>query len=564
MLDRSSDIDPARQEASEVTALDWSPLTRVAVVRSRTEAVFGASLDAMLGAVDDLSLTESSLAALADALSPATMVRLKSLQPRFQDLSRQVEAKADRCRVAAGALGGLMRDARSRLEELRRLARTATLVSLNALVVSRTLNSDGGTIDGLARDMRAVLGEVGGLVADLAVRISAGQSELNGVAEQTAKLQTLAHKDVLPAIRTLSELIQAKSRDDRIARSAGLVSKRFRALQDRVSQVILHLQVGDGFRQRLEHIEAILAMAQDPDNASIRTMLHRLGAAQLRGALIDLRSSLQVAGRHIRAMSRMGAEIPRAGAISAIRGGQDGLGVLLSAASGMETVIERLSDRSGRLTVTSRGLAATLAGAGQNADQAAEFERRMTVLGLNAILLASRLGSEGRAMEEVAQQQRDIARSIIEVMGLLRKELEAVVVTSGALDAPEDETLTGTLHAAAEAALEISILSGRVRGHLAAMDSVRGSDEIAVVVERAGRELDHFMDMAKGLDEVARVLDQGHVAAEAPPGHSETFARVRTLYSMQSERDIHDRMFPRDAAAEIAAEPEEEDDFLFA
>ncbi len=562
MLDLTVDSGSAREE--RLTEGDeLTPLARVRVVRSRTEAVFGMSLDAMLGAIDDLSLTESSLAALADALSPEAMARLKSLQPRFHALSVQVEAKAERCRIAAGTLGGIMTEARYRLEELRRLAWTATLVSLNALVVSRTLSSDGGTIDGLARDMRSVLGEVGGLVADLAVRISAGQTDLNGVAEQTAGLEALAHKDVLPAIRSFSDLIQSRSRDDRIARSAGLVSKRFRSLQDRVGQAILHLQVGDGFRQRLEHVEAILIQAGNPDGGLPPAVLHGLAAAQLRGALGDLRASLRVASRHIRAMGRVGAEIPRAGAISAIRGGQDGLGVLLSAASGMEAIIERLADASGRLTTASRGLVATLAGAGQNADQAAEFERRMTVLGLNAILLASRLGPEGRAMEEVAQQQRDIARSIIEVMGLLRQELEMVVTTSDALDAPEDEVLAVALQSAAEAALEISVLSGRVRGHLATMESVRGSDEIAVVVEHAGRELDSFVRLAENLEKAAETLEQSGAVGAIDPAWNAALARVRSLYSMQAERDIHDRLFPRDTADQGPAAEFEEDDVLF-
>ncbi|EYD76545.1 hypothetical protein Rumeso_01966 [Rubellimicrobium mesophilum DSM 19309] len=169
--------------------------------------VYGAALDAMLGALEDLGATASSLVALAETLSPEAMARLKSLQPRLEDLSAQVRAKADRCRTTAGALDRHMSEGRHRLDELRGLARTATLVSLNALVVSRSLNSDGGTIDGLARSMRSVLGEVAGMVSDLALRIAAGQAELREVELGAAALAEVSGAEALPALREFAALI---------------------------------------------------------------------------------------------------------------------------------------------------------------------------------------------------------------------------------------------------------------------------------------------------------------------------------------------------------------------
>ncbi|WP_210528187.1 hypothetical protein [Rubellimicrobium arenae] len=538
----------------------------VTAVRRRTEAVFESSLDAMLAAMEDLSVTESSLTALSVTLSPEAMGRLKSLQPRFHELGIQLEAKAARCREAARDLSRLMASARESLEELRRLARTATLVSLNALVVSRTLTSDSGTIDGLAREMRAVLSGVGGLVADLAATMSAGGLGLEQVERETAALAALTRSEALPAIHSFTEMVVARSRDDRVARSASLVSKRFRALQDRVGQVVVHLQVGDSFRQRLEHVEDMLAMAGQPDPAIPRAVIRDLARAQTRAALDDLGHALRAAGRHLRALKLSATDIPRAGAIDALCGtGEGSLVPLLAGAARMERMMAEVSQTSERLLAASRGLMQTLAGAGRDAGEAAEFERRMTVLGLNAILLSSRLGPEGRAMEEVAQQQRDIARSIIDVMGRLRRNIEDVMTTSGKLDDAEDNLLVESLRHAGDGAREVTILAGRVRSHLSAMSGGRGPEEIVHIMGRSGEEIDEFLMSALALDRMMPASDVEPVIKDLDAEGEAFLQRIRAIYTMHAEREVHDAKFPNLAAAPAtAAATLDEDDILFA
>jgi hypothetical protein len=549
-----------------VPRVDRSPTGQVAFVRRRTEAVFAATLDAMLGALDDLDVTASSLVSLAETLSPEAMARLRAVQPMFHDLGAQVSAKSDRCRVTVRSLDRLMSDGRHRLEDLRSLARTATLVSLNALVVSRSLSSDGGTIDGLAQSMRSVLGEVGGLVSELGAAITAGLAELRQVEQGATTLAEVAQAEALPAIAEFADLVQARSRDERVARSARLVSKRFEALQQRVGQVVLHLQVGDSFRQRLEHVETLLAKADDLAGDSGGEALRMLAAAQLRAALADLGQDTHAAVRQLRSLARTAADIPRIGAVEDLRGsGREGLGALTAASARIGGVIGTLTEASERLTASSQGLAGKLADTGQNVGEAAEFERRMTVLGLNAILLASRLGPEGRAMEEVAQQQRDIARSIIEVMGQLRRDLEGVVVASGDLDTGADRDLAGTLRTAEGIAGEIMGLSHRVKGHLTAMEAVRDAREILELVDRARSEIEGFARVAAGLDEVAWALDQGGKSDGIGEEERALLAWARRLYSMQAEREVHDALFPAATLSEAAASSVAElDDVLFA
>jgi len=556
---------PRIDEGPDLRA-DRAPAGQIAFVRRRTEAVFGATLDGMLGALDDLDVTASSLVALAETLSPEAMGRLRAVQPTFHDLGDQVRSKSDRCRVAVRSLDRLMSDGRHRLEDLRSLARTAMLVSLNALVVSRSLSSDGGTIDGLAQSMRSVLGEVGGLVSELAAAIAAGQAELRQVEQGATALAEVAQAEALPAIAEFAALVQARSRDERVARSARLVSKRFESLQQRVGQVILHLQVGDSFRQRLEHVEILLAKADDLGGARVAEALRVLAAAQLRAALEDLGQDTHAAVRQLRGLARTAADIPRIGAVDALRGdGRDGLGALTSASARIERVIATLTGASSRLTASSQGLAGKLADTGQNVGEAAEFERRMTVLGLNAILLASRLGPEGRAMEEVAQQQRDIARSIIDVMGQLRRDLEGVVVASGELDTGADKDLTVTLRTAEGIASEIMGLSSRVKGHLTAMEAVRDAGDILELVDQARAQIEGFAQVAAGLQDVARGLDRSSIPGGMGDEEHALLAWARSLYSMQAERAVHDALFPRGAANE----PQEQaaadlDDVLFA
>jgi hypothetical protein len=216
------------------------------------------------------------------------------------------------------------------------------------------------------------------------------------------------------------------------------------------------------------------------------------------------------------------------------------------------------------LSEASEGLARTLGAVGRATRTAAEFEGRMTVLGLNAILLSSRLGTEGRAMVEVAQQLRDIARSITEVIAQIRLDIEAIADTAGGLDVPEDEALAQRLAAAAEAAAEVSRLADGVGGHLREMDAIRRGGDLAQGFWTAEKVLDDFALAAAALEPLAAALDPpGEAPGPLPASLREALQPIRRLYTMQSERDLHDALLRGDPPG-VSAETPAADDVLFA
>lgn len=538
------------------------PPLEVAEIRRRTEAVFDRTLSAMFDAMGDLSRAEAALLSLAGSFSPPGLVRLRELRDTFQGLATDVEAKAARSRSAVDRLERLMRGGSGRLDDLRRLTRTAALVALNAQVVSGTIRADGRALDDLARTMREVLAQVASLVADLALGIVQGAHELRRVSQGAADLQSFADREAIPAIQRFASLIETRARDKALARSAGLVSGRLAALQDRIRVVVTHFQVGDGLRQRLEHVETILARAEDPRDPVPAPVLGRLAALQLRAALSDLNHALHEGRRCLRGLGRSAGAVPDAVAINELEGhGPRGLAPLMEGARRIETTIEGLTQAGQGLAEASAGLAATLGGVGRATRRAAEFEKRMTVLGLNAILLSSRLGSEGRAMVEVAQQLRDIARSITEVIALLRQDTEGIADTAGGLDVPEDEALARRLIAADEAADEMSLLAGSVRSQLAEMGALRSGSEIAETFRTAERELAAFQDGAAALAVLADRLDS--LSGPLPPlpaGAEEAVAAIRRIYTMKAERDVHDGLFPQWAPLAAEGPPQEDVD----
>jgi hypothetical protein len=531
----------------------------VAAIGRGTEAVFERTLTAMFDALDNLSRIEVALIALADTFAPPELSRLRVMEEVFQNLASDLKAKVARSREAAGRLEALMRGGRGRLEDLRRLTRSASLVALNAQVVSGSIRAEGGALDGLARTMREVLGQVAGLVSELAAGIGRGQEDLHRVARGAAELQDFVDREAVPAIRRFATLIEGRARDKSLARSAALVSTRLAALQGRIRVVVTHLQAGDGFRQRLEHVEAILDRAQKPGPVPV-PLLHRLAAAQLRGAVQDLGHALQEGRRCLRSLGRTAGAIPVALATGGFQG-QDagGLAPLVAGAGRIERAIEGLT-RTGRvLSEASDGLARALAGVGEATRPAAEFETRMTVLGLNAILLSSRMGSEGRAMVEVAQQLRDIARSITELIALLRQDTEGIAVIAGGLDMPEDAVLAGQLAAAAQATGEVSALARAVDRQLGEMAEARPAAEIAQAFLQSERELLGFESGTRALLTLAdRLAPPGLPVPLLPSGAEEAVADIRRLYTMQAERVIHDALFPHLAAPIPPGNPEDE------
>jgi hypothetical protein len=195
---------------------------------------------------------------------------------------------------------------------------------------------------------------------------------------------------------------------------------------------------------------------------------------------------------------------------------------------------------------------------------AAEFEGRMTVLGLNAILLSSRLGTEGRAMVEVAQQLRDISHSITEVIAQIRQDTEAIAATAGGLDVPEDEALAARLAEAAEAAGEVSLLASGVGGHLRELDARRRGGDLAQGFWRADKVLEDFAAAAAALAPLAAALDSGAEEAAALPAElREAALPIRRLYTMRAERDLNDALF-RGGPPGATADAPREDDVLFA
>jgi hypothetical protein len=293
-------------------------------------------------------------------------------------------------------------------------------------------------------------------------------------------------------------------------------------------------------------------------------VVRRVVAAQIRGELGNLNLALQEGRRGLRSLGRTAGAIPRALEAGGFHNEDArGLAPLVARAGRIEWIIDILTRTGRALSEASDGLAGALVGVGDATRTAAKFEKRMTVLGLNAILLASRMGTEGRAMVEVAQQLRDIARSITERISLLRQDTEGIAATAGSLDAVQGKTPAERLIAAAEATGQVSDLARSVGRQLGQMAAARPAADIAEAFQRAEQELSDFAGLVRWL---AGVADRSDAGSSSEPhlssGMEAIIAEVRGLYLMQSERRIHDALFP-ELAVVLQAE-DTESTLLFA
>ncbi|KYG98076.1 hypothetical protein [Bradyrhizobium sp. DOA1] len=349
---------------------------------------------------------------------------------------------------------------------------------------------------------------------------------------------------------------------------ADLASSSTRKIAEAVGSAIISLQAGDSTRQRLEHVSHGLSrvsgstpslvpepMASEDDARAIC----QLQAAQLRDAQREFSGDIGQIVRALAAILRDAGSVVGHG--RTLFGGEDG---------GSSSFLARIKQTLAHAST----LIATCEGAGRAVDEAlaivedtlakfrqaiaglAEATVDITLIGMNAGLKASHLGSRGSAFVVIANELKATADQVSAGAGRLRPVLDGIERSARELKQLRVQGDPTQL-----AKLEPQILQ-------ALREVEAGNERLGKLMSRLvveGAEFEGLMNSAQGLmstlaegsaalPAVAARLETASAGAQKPRPQDEAvlddlFAR----YTMEREREVHRDFLQTLGLASIAA-----------
>ncbi|MBH5399969.1 chemotaxis protein [Bradyrhizobium sp. CNPSo 4010] len=497
------------------------------------------------------------LAALSAELSGAEIEgaakALQEIAARLSELAQALPAET----ALLETIGKSTTEASSLLKPLFKHIQMITIIARSARIEAASLDGDRegflaftqeaydlgkavqGAIEGCARDQQRL--------SEAVATASGRQKEFEG----RYRNQLAAESAELGSV--YSGLCDQRSNSSHLA---DLASASTRKIAEAVGSAIISLQAGDSTRQRLEHVcyglrlasESAPSLVPEPvaSEDGARTIC-QLQAAQLRDAQREFGGDICQIVRALTAILHDAGSVVGHG--RTLFGGEDG---------GSSSFLARIKQTLAHAST----LIMTCEGAGRSVDEAlaivedtltkfrqaiaglAEATVDITLIGMNAGLKASHLGSRGSAFVVIANELKATADQVSLGAGRLRPVLDGIERSARELKQLRVQGDPTQL-----AKLEPQILQ-------ALHEVEAGNERLGKLMSRLvdeGAEFERLMNSAQGLmntlgegsaalPAVATRLETASAGAQKPRPQAQDEAMLDELfarYTMERERDVH-------------------------
>lgn len=544
-----------------------------------TEETFVQAGDALSGAVDILKGTETLFSRLDVTLGDETSAQLASLIEETFANVEVIRADFDGFSRDAVALRAAVRSVRVEVNELDRVVRTISNVSINARIQGNGLvpprpqvNSFIERLASMASEAESILTEVKDAMVGIGHDTGAMEASL-----QELRQELMLH--VLPRLSRFAAIAQSVQ-DGRaeMTRMSSDLAARMRTVFSEVSRMIMALQTGDSTRQRLERVREVLAEASMAPGTGLESVLVDLARALSAAAREDADSEIGVSVAALAAV-RSSADQAMAAARSFYfakagrgsgEGGTGGDAEALSASlarvkRNLSVMRGRAEDLRGRLDVILK-----------HEGTIRQIAQQVRLSGLNAVLICAKLGEEGRSLRELAQWLRTLTDESDAIVQRLQGHLAETRNRTREAGQAGVDRLEGALSGFIGDAEALNEAMGQIDRVVS--DTARGFDQAGKALPvKLGQAAERLQTFHRALEELARLegglmlrrmLLADPVLPMAEGTHeAEVLERQRKRYTMQAERAIHDGVIgaglaPVVAPQEAVAE-ETLDDILF-
>lgn len=359
----------------------------------------------------------------------------------------------------------------------------------------------------------------------------------------------------------MSALRAVKDRREAQRRMATDATKVALAVQEKVAKVLSALQIGDVTRQRIEHVQAGIAILEEQiaDCASPRqaealaAVGTRLFAAQTSALIKDFTDQTRIVVASIDGLSSEASRI-----LSLTSRGGHGNGEAMQAIEhgvGLARSVVEAIEHSSRHMVTvydaTRQVATELLSNMGSIGNLRSVRDDIRCLAINAYLRSNRLGPKGRAVGVVAAEMNTYAARLGVAAEDILGRLSTMRESTRAVDAGKagGGDLVGELDGTVASLREVNM---RMATFLAETED--NGHRVAERIGHIARDIDFRKDLGEHLEACRRLF--GGNDDLTPVSHAEEFAafseRLMPIYTMAAERTVHNAIL-RSGGSTLAA-----------
>ncbi|CCG39941.1 hypothetical protein [Magnetospirillum molischianum] len=531
------------------------------------EAAFITLGDALASARTTLSTGSVQFHALSEMLDSENGNRAERMiaSAREDILSISTET-----REIASSLGQLDQRTGAVAKPLGTLAKIISEISalgINAKIHAAQVNAQGIDFTVFTKDIDRLQ-----QLADDTIKRASGQLGSLSMAMASARLasDSFQRGDAVElesiGTRMGGQLAELAARRETVRRALPDIEKRTSVIAERVSRSISALQINDMTSQRFEHVRSALALMRGltaPPSGTETDWLHDLNderkqqilasvcslqAQQMERAVADFSQAIRELKGNLTALGTEASTILTEA--QSLFGGDSGdKSFIETVATDIEraaVLLDNYCQADERVRMLIHQVSEVFACIAKDLSALRSIDADLRIMGLNATLKCTRLGTSGHALGVVAQELRACSRRTEEISRLIAAAIDAATAEALALaERSEREHATAAALAGniAESTRSMRTISGMVDKTLS--DLMTACDRVSRLLGEATANfnLEHSLESGVGVL-VGRLTDLGHQAA--PGGVDPAVVREdiqRMLgqhYTMSSERIIHD------------------------
>lgn len=545
-------------------SLPQSVAKSLAALRQEIEQVFWESGDNLEKAVSNLNDLNSQFRKLDTALGHDAETALLEMIETINGHLSKLKADCETFNALSSTLRKSISVIGAQVRELDSVVRTIANISVNARIQGNSLMPPRPQVSAFIERLAAMSSESEGILREINDAMASVIFDVSAMEDEQRELLRELTTTVFPAIAGFTSLArQMRAGQTGIKEATVTLAQQADGIRRDVSMLIVALQIGDSTRQRIERVEDTLRRSTSFEGAGQR-VLYELALAlddsssqtaleQVSAALETLTTLRDRADRVLKGPSNTAIMQ------SNISGAANGAGErdhLLKSLSVNDRHFEALKSKAG--TVRER-LAAIL----QHEGSLRRIAHEIRLSGVNAVIICAKLGEDGRALRELAHWLRELTDESDEIIPRLQTALGECRDTLRQLT---EEQVAGLETLLGRFAQDAERLDRMIRGSAAVVDkTVKDysvtSANLPKQIGRAHALLTHFLvklaetrATAQSLRFSAEMLPMPSGALQSDPALWNTLEALFTLYTMESERQIHAHALGRFASSDEAQE----------